>query len=626
MKILRPGILLFAALGLLYGCAFDATLRAYLDVHFWLPFAKHGAGFERRGVRRVNVAFAGMTKTPGRSSLAKLRAAYQAIPQPQIYQAGLPPFDPAEARQALAAARADSSLTASDREEVDLIDAKIDMRSGTLAEPDPLRSAKRKLEQFLRTARTPALLSEARGWLARVDYLLGDHTAAGKIYLDELNRDGSNLSRETLLTSLQMNYGYDGGPDLSKHLDEYFDTPEHAAFAIQLVTNPHWPDYDYIGYERQGFRSSGAPPAPAADAVAKIYARIQSLLEAHRDLLAKESGSSSLTLLTMRTALHMGDPPGALKIAEMTPPGSAVRSEPDFLWMLASSEFLSHNYAAAEKPLLDLFQSKAASSDQKAAAAYGLVGVYRELNNPVEGLHYALNSPSPSADGYYAYPSGGNEDISVYWAYSGWDLDLLLDSEAPIEALSAFIHKYPTIPKLRLVKYSLAVRLARENRYEESAQIYQSTGVLTRAARMRGLADLYKESTRTDLAQPQLLEAKFKLAQYIAGNEDRLYFNDQLWHGVQRYALYADSDSRLDQAQHQAAVDGERLLKDSQEERWRAYLILKDVVHDAGKTELGRRAAQLGIDCLRKINQDRFGREADIHAADAALTLSLRQR
>jgi hypothetical protein len=131
-------------------------------------------------------------------------------------------------------------LTRRQREEVDLIDAKIDMRSGQPDEPELLQSAKKKIEAFLRTARTPEFRSEARGWLAHIHYLMGEQTAAGKIYLDELNRSGSNLSRETLLNSLQMTYGYDGGPELLAHLDEYFDTPEHAAFAIQLLTNPHW--------------------------------------------------------------------------------------------------------------------------------------------------------------------------------------------------------------------------------------------------------------------------------------------------------------------------------------------------------------------------------------------------
>jgi hypothetical protein len=50
-----------------------------------------------------------------------------------------------------------------------------------------------------------------------------------------LGRQDSNLSRDTLLDSLRMTYGYDGGPLLLEELEQYFDTPEHAAFAIQLA-------------------------------------------------------------------------------------------------------------------------------------------------------------------------------------------------------------------------------------------------------------------------------------------------------------------------------------------------------------------------------------------------------
>ncbi len=625
MKIFRSSILLFAALGLLCACPFDESLREYLDAHFWLPFAKHAASFERRGVRRISAPFAGMVKVQGDSTLSKLRAAYQSIPQPDLGADDSAGFDPTPQREALAAARADRSLTPKDREEIDLIDAKIDMRLGDAANPAPLLSAKKKLEEFLKTARTPEFLSEARGWLAHVDYVLGDRTSAGKIYLDELNRNGSNLSRETVLTSLQMTYGYDGGPDLLTHLEDYFDAPEHAAFAIQLATNPHWPNYGDPSYESARIGNYRPPASP--DQSAQAYPRIQALLEKHQGLFQSGTGSSALALLSMRTALRMGDPPSALKIAAMLPASSPVRSEPDFLWMLASSQYLTHDYSAAEQPLLDVFRSSLASTAQKAAAAYGLVGVYRELGNAVEEIHYALLKPSLFTNDEPAYLSEGNEDMSVYWAYSGWDLSLLLDSEAPLQALNDFLAKYPNIGanQTRLVKYSLAVRLARENKYEEAAQTYQSINAPTRAARMRRLAPLYKESLRADRAPADLQQAKFKLADYIASNEDRLYFNDQLWGGVQRYALYANSDYRLGGVQHEAAVDGERKLKDDQEEYWRAYLILRDVVHDSGKSPLGRQAAQLAIRCLRRINTDRFGRADEIRSADIELSQWLSQ-
>jgi hypothetical protein len=203
------------------------------------------------------------------------------------------------------------------------------------------------------------------------------------------------------------------------------------------------------------------------------------------------------------------------------------------------------------------------------------------------------------------------EDQSVYWAVSGWDLNLLLDHEAPIEALRAF----PGVP---IVKYTLAVRLARENQYEEAAQLYKSIGVQHRAARMEKLAVLYREA-------PNSLEAKFKLAEYIAANPERLYFNAQLWSGLQSYALYAGTDSRLTGAERKRLTAGERKLKDDQEELWRAYVILREIVRDAGPTDIGRRAAQLAIQFVRRIS-DRFEREVEIRAADIELSRFLSAR
>ncbi|MGD0500676.1 MAG: hypothetical protein ABSC23_19840 [Bryobacteraceae bacterium] len=603
--------LLLIGFGLALACAYDSSLREYLDAHFWLPFARRAGSFEKKNVRRMDAPYAGMADAAGNSPLAKLRAAYQEIPIPDFGPVYAPP-DAAKLHGALAAARADQSLTPREREEVDLLDAKIDMRIGEPeGGPDQLlRGAEKKLQVFLRSARTPEFRSEARGWLAHIYYLLGEQTAAGKIYLDELNRNGSNLSRETLLNSLRMTYGYDGGQELLDHLDEYFDTPEHAAFAIQLTTNPHW----YKDGEKR----------ERADEEPETYARIKALLEKHGNLLNSNTGSHALAMLGMRTALRMGDPPAALEIAAKVPGDAAIRSEPDFEWMLASAHFLSHGFAAAEAPLLELFRSPRASASQKAAAAYGLCGVYWKTGNRVEQIRFALWLHGAWRDNHapLSYPSDIS-DQSIYWAESGWDLNLLLDAEAPDDALEAFLRRYPDAPDARLVQYALAVRFARENRYDEAAQIYESIYASQRAPRMRQLAALYREANRTDLTAPQLQEARYKLAEFISANPDRIYFNDRLWSGMQRYALNASSDGRLTREERETLMTDERKLKDDQEERWRAYLILREVVKDPGKTELGRKAAQLAIRCLRGIS-DRFERQDEIRMADIELSNWLR--
>jgi hypothetical protein len=612
-RIIRSCGILFLGFSFAFACAFDDTLREYLDVHFWLPFSKQAWHFEKNNIKRISAPYAGMTKAAGNAPLAKLRAAYQKISQPVSDSLDTGSFDTAGLQEALTAARAEYSMTVRDREEVDLIDAKIDMRSGQPDSPEPLRSAQKKLEVYLRTARTPEFLSEARGWLARIHFLLGEQTEAGKIYLDDLNRSGSNLSRETLLNSLEMTYGYNGGPELLAHLEEYFDTPEHAAFAIQLVTNPHWD------------RSAERFPTEHADDTPQTYARIKGLLERHADLLQSENGSNALALLGMRTALRMGDPPSALKIAAMVPGAAEIRAQPDFDWMLASAHFLSREYAAAEQPLLSLFQSSRASNNQKAAAAYALCGVYQKNNKPTEQIRFALwlHTAAKKSEAYVTVPAG-IRDQSVYWAVSGWDLGLLLDAQAPIDALESFLNSYPDMPDIRLVRYSLAVRLARENRFEESAKIYQSIQANRRAPRMRQLGALYQQASRKDLAPLQMQEARYELAEFLSANPEKIFFNDALWSGFQRYALSASTDSRLTGEERQNLMAGERKLKDGQEERWRAYLILRDIVRDAGQTDLGRRSAQLAIRCLRGIS-DRFERQSEIRKATVELSAVLRQ-
>jgi aspartate ammonia-lyase len=92
----------------------------------------------------------------------------------------------------------------------------------------------------------------------------------------------------------------------------------------------------------------------------------------------------------MRTALRAGDPAGVIAIATLIPADASTRSEPDFEWMLGSAYFLSHQFAAAERPLLDLFESPRSTNVQKGSAAYGLCGVYRKTNNIVEEIRFAL--------------------------------------------------------------------------------------------------------------------------------------------------------------------------------------------------------------------------------------------
>ncbi len=589
--LLLRSLLLLAALTLASACYVNTSLRMYLHTHFWMPFTKRPQDFRRLNRPDSAAPYAGMAPIAAADTpLNKLRAQYRVYSQPGE------PLDRKVFAPLLAAAHADRTLSPLDREEILLLEAKLALRAEAHAE------AMQRLTQFLQQANDPAFRSEARGWIAHLHYRAGQQSAAGKIYLDELNRPDSILSRETLENSLSINYGQNGGPKLLEQLEDYFDTPEHAAFAIHLATNPISPYREY----------DSPPQSPPAIP----HARIQALLTKHARLLQTNQGANALGLLAMRTALRGGDPPAALRLARQIPAGAALRREPDFLWMLASAHFLARQYAAAEAPLVALHRSARATLHQKMAAAYGLCGIYRKLNNPVEQIRYALwlsAQPYRELPGDDAFPEV--ENMTIYWPTSGFDLALLLEIEAPIDSLRQFLAAYPRVPHVEQVGYALAVRLARLHQYEESAQLYEQLKVGYRARRMRQLAALHAAAVT-----PQ---AKFDLAQFLDQNQERVYFNDRLWHYFQRYVFATDTDSRLSAEERTRQIALERELKDVQEERWRAYQLFREVIAEEGKSPLGRRAAQRAISCLRRINP-RFGREDEIRQGDIELSRWLR--
>src|SRR3954470_18709448 len=107
----RRFVLGFAVLLIACACPWDDELREYLNAHFWSPFAKHAASFEKPNVRRMNAPYAGMRAVEGKAPLAQLRKAYQDLPQLLPYSPDPPaPLDVSRIEPALAAARADRSL------------------------------------------------------------------------------------------------------------------------------------------------------------------------------------------------------------------------------------------------------------------------------------------------------------------------------------------------------------------------------------------------------------------------------------------------------------------------------------------------------------------------------------
>ncbi len=615
-------------------CPLESTFRAYLDRRFWLPLARFVADLARDLPReQANGPFAEMV-----ANGAEPKPAVQAA-RDAYWPLSRSAETPDELRELWARARAavatalQTELTEEEKEEVRLIEAKIDMREGEEGNPQALRRAQDKLRDFLSTAKMPMLASQARGWLARVHYLLDEYSSAAKIYLDELTVADSALSRETLLMSLRILFSSDEGKThLANHLEEYFDTPRHALFVVNLLTNPSY--------------QQGRPP------LAAVGKKIITALQNHRELFRSGAESEALALALMRAALYMGDPGAALTYSRLVPRTSATAKNPEFNWMTAVCHFLRREYAAAEAPLLRMYRSPQADDRDRVAAAQALIGVYQKLGRPIDQLHAAfLYYPSRSS-----YPYMENRFIA--WPYTGWLLDLpyLLDIQLTDEELRIYLRRYrqadgstfttrissttgqPRVRSAReLVEYALAVRYARQEQYQEAAALYQKLGSWPRARRMRKLAQLFAEANDPTRTGPQRLAARYAYAAFLADHPNQIFFNDTLWSGSQteifieqyrdhQWGMHTPPASQgLTREEREFFLQQERRLRDEQEERWRAYKILTAVVDEAGDSELGRQAARKALDCLVRINTERFGRKEEIGTALQNLAQRLRQ-
>lgn len=619
-------------------CGLEFTFRAYLDKRFWQPLSKYEESLGRHpspeGEKKC-APWAGMSKEGSNEILQKARDSYRddRFSDARIaVEIGL---------------KANPSGT--DREELLLIDAKADLFEGEAAQKEPrhrapegsqssdeqlLHRAETKLIEFLRISQVPAFRSEARGWLARVHYLTHDYTSAAKIYLDELSKEDSVFSHESLVSSLRMLFPYNGSSSrLADHLDEYFDSPAHALFVVNLVTNPIYSDEE----ERAS--------------MAQVAGKTINVLLKRRDLFDGGAESEALVLALMRASLYMGDPQSALAYSQWISEKSETARKPEFHWMRAACSFLQHDYKGAEAPLLRMYHTEGADFRDRSVAAQALLGVYQKLGRGVDQLNAAFlyyqaeqERPPDSREGESRYLTGPYYNF-IYLPAGGWlfDLPYLLDVQMKDQDLSLYLKRYSKPAKLikmesgtrqrsayEMVEYALAVRYTRQHKYWKAASIYQRLKAQPRADRLRRLARLHEEAGNASLFSQQRLEAQFAYAAFLEEHSTQIFFNDMLWHGFQRYAFLGEGlelpctgdrfpgsgDCQgLTREERDHFLKQERRVKDDQEERWRAYKILESVIKEAGHSELGNRAAVRALKCLKLINTGRFGHEQEIGSA-----------
>src|SRR5262249_32438539 len=145
------------------------------------------------------------------------------------------------------------------------------------------------------------------------------------------------FTEESLFLSLRMVFPYNGSDaSLADHLPEYFDTPRHALFVVDRVTNPV--------YDTESERK--ARP--------EVGRKVQAVLESHAELFRGGEYGEAVVVASMGAALYQGDPEAALRQAERLPAAAATRGTAEFRWLRASASVLTGRASEAEADLASL--------------------------------------------------------------------------------------------------------------------------------------------------------------------------------------------------------------------------------------------------------------------------------
>jgi hypothetical protein len=603
------------------GCGPWLTFRTYLRRSFWQPVRYSvedlTSDWSRGAVTHRYAGFAGNAVPP---ALAALRAAYEPLASGETSAIADVSTPLAHAREACTAALAPGALSGANLEEARLLEAKITLRAAERTH-DLLPEARRTLEAFLASGPSAPARSEARGWLGRVLHLQGDDVASTKIYLDELEAPPATVPFASLARSIRIVL-LANEQQLWDRVAEFFDTPRHALFVVNVLTNP---------------QSEWTTPMPNADR-SRRGAAVLSLLRQHRTLFQGGADSDRLVMAVMRASLFMGDADGALRDAQAVAPSSALQQDPEFNWMQASALFLRGERARAEEPLVRMMQSTRATVADRRTAGDALTGVYVETRRPVDALRAAfVRETMPVADGAAFSAAGPRGYVFAHW--EALDLPYLLDAWLTDDDLRAYLTRYPapvgqplavfrsearrfTAPQI--VRYTLAVRHAQHQAYGAAERIYTELNVPARAARMHALADLAARAGDPKRSSDERWAARYEQAAFLADNPERILFNDLFWRGFQSLALLdrpgrPEEEPDLDvPADLRAATQrANRRLRDDQEERWQAVALLEPIVGQTRDQALARKAVLKILDCLVRINTERFGREQEIRAMTA---------
>jgi hypothetical protein len=593
----------------------EVIFRAYLTRTWWHPAQRDVRELMARlsPERNSRSPYAGMSPSGGGASLQAARDAYRALfpDQPPVYsdQGSLnwPEAVIAHVRDLVGDARAANQVEA---DELELLRCKVDLRGARVADAAALAGVRSCLDRYLARPRPAALASEARGWIARTDFLRGKQASALKFYLDELASETSNIRRERLLDSLLAI------EPSEESLDVYFDTPAHALFIANRITN----DGKFDALE-----------APLVER-----------LERHRNLFGQSSDSDALAIALMRVAIRTGAPRATLRYAAQVRAGAPARESAEYNWLLGTARFQEKDYSGAEAAFMKVLRAKNADAERRRLASNGLVGAYYELNRPLDQLWAAFEAASVVAD------AGGG------WFEVDFDASYLLDVQLSDSQLEEYLERYANAPavvfkkspvelrressspftrsSLEAVRYELAVRHARREEYADAATLYDGLRS-PRASRMRRAETLLAATKASGVSPDSRMEALYDYAAFLSGNENGIFFNDMLWDGFQTAGfVYGNPDTRepdyaatrtvaaLSDDERMRFSQLERRLRDDQEEYWRAYQILNRIVQEAGATPLGRKAAARALFCLRRISTERFGRSQEIRAADIRLS------